>query len=162
MSEYKELIIMILVTAVIFSVGGYFIGNTTKTAETASMQKSIYELIPDTGHDHGEIEVADNADVPSVEIEVTKDETSGYNIKLALENYKFTPNKVGSDPIDNEGHAHLYINGKKVMRVYSTSFYLPDYLLAEGENDITVTLNANDHSDWTVNGEHISASQLVE
>lgn len=60
----------------------------------------------------------------------------------------------------NVGHAHLYLNGAKVARVYGTAFHLSD--LPEGQHTITVTLNTNDHSDLALDGRLIEDSVVVD
>jgi hypothetical protein len=62
---------------------------------------------------------------------------------------------------DNQGHAHIYVNGVKVSRVYSKWYYLSSAFLKPGENNVSVTLNANDHSEWAINGTSISSSVRV-
>lgn len=71
---------------------------------------------------------------------------------------RFTPAAINRAPQDNEGHAHIYVNGVKFARVYSSWFYLPADALTPGENDVSVTLNANDHGEWTVNGVPVSST----
>lgn len=86
---------------------------------------------------------------PKVKINLGPDKKSGVNIKVDFENFILTPQNVSEEDRPNEGHMHLYVNGFKVARVYSDWFHIDDSYLDVGENDITVTLNANDHSVWT-------------
>ncbi len=44
-----------------------------------------------------------------------------------------------------KGHAHLYLNGKKVTRLYATSHFMDK--LPKGNLEIRVTLNTNMHED---------------
>jgi uncharacterized membrane protein len=99
-------------------------------------------------HSHKSIEA--KSPYPSVDIKVIKDAKSGYNIQLITKNFKFTPEKVNKENIMNEGHAHIYINGNK-NRVYSEWYHIEDEKLTQPINQIRVTLNANDHSEYTVN-----------
>lgn len=110
---------------------------------------------------HTMLEVDKRILPPSVSVDVIKDEKDGYNIYLKTKNYRFTPEKVNSESIQGEGHAHIYVNGIKVARLYGEWFYLPSNELREGENIIEVTLNSNDHSEWVIDGVHISAEAVV-
>lgn len=58
-----------------------------------------------------------------------------------------------------EGHAHIYLNGEKLTRVYSEWYYIPS--LPPGEHTLTVGLNANGHEALMCNGEPIEASVQV-
>ncbi|WP_412551724.1 hypothetical protein [Shimia sp. MIT910701] len=107
---------------------------------------------------HGLFEIAaENA--PLVTLHVQKDALSGWNVEVQTEGFEFRPNGVNSEPILGEGHGHIYVNGEKLARLYSPHFHLAD--LPPGTNEIRVTLNAHDHSAFTVNGEEISASARV-
>ena len=110
---------------------------------------------------HAMLEVDSAKPVPTVSVEAIPDSKDGYNIHLTTTNYTFTPEKVGQAPIANQGHAHLYVNGVKVARLYGDWFNLSASTLKAGENAIEVTLNANDHSEWVIDGKHIAADVSV-
>ena len=59
-----------------------------------------------------------------------------------------------------EGHAHLYLDGQKVGRMYGEWFHLNQDLSA-GDHDIRVVLSANDHSDYVSGGDPIEATTTV-
>lgn len=115
------------------------------------------------GHEmnHKGTEVEAGKTIPTVSIMAQKDSMSGFNIHVTAQNFSFTPEKAGTDAVPGQGHAHVYVNGTKVMRLYGEWAHIPGEAFADGENTISVTLNANDHSDWLVNGEHIQASTVV-
>lgn len=162
MQEYRELIIILAIVGVIFLGGGYAIGRSSVPVAVVDEGNQPVSYTMDS-HNHGQIEVEEDADIPQVTLSANKDSMDGFNFTIETENFTFTPENVGEAAVANEGHAHLYINNIKVMRIYSTNFHIPSSMLEEGNNDVTVTLNANDHSDWTVNeGEHISASVLLD
>ncbi len=65
---------------------------------------------------HSQVEVdPDNA--LEVSIEVVKDALAGWNVYVAVENFRFSPERVNQANTPNEGHAHLYLNGNKVTRL---------------------------------------------
>lgn len=111
-------------------------------------------------HSHAMLEVDKESPVPEISIKAYKDKKDGYNIHIMTENFSFAPTKVNGLPTQGEGHAHLYVNEEKIARVYGEWFHVSADLLEYGENIIEVTLNANDHSEWIVDGVHI-ADQVV-
>ncbi|MCA9368338.1 hypothetical protein KC887_08875, partial [Candidatus Kaiserbacteria bacterium] len=113
-------------------------------------------------HTHPMLEVDPALPVPTVTLEAVKDEKDGYNLHLVTTNYTFTPEAANSPPAANTGHAHLYVNGQKVARVYGEWFHLPAADLAQGLNAVEVTLNANDHSEWVYEGAHLAATTTVQ
>lgn len=100
---------------------------------------------------HDPIEVDPSLPIPSVTLNVQKDAMAWYNAFIRLENFVFIPEKASSTwPIENEWHAHLYVNEVKVGRVYGTAYHIPDsYFTLGAKNQVKVTLNAHNHSDRT-------------
>jgi hypothetical protein len=77
-----------------------------------------------------------------------KDADGGYNLKIETKYFRFTPDLVGKQVLQNTGHAHIYVNDVKVGRAYSNWFYIQDSFFQNGTNTISVTLNANNHKVW--------------
>ena len=111
-------------------------------------------------HKHGKIEVAQGQAIPTVDVVVRKEAKKGWNIEAKVTNFQFAPEKVNTSPNPGEGHAHLFVNGKKITRLYSSWYYLEN--LEPGENQVKVTLNANNHADWTSNGKVIEDTEVVQ
>ena len=112
-----------------------------------------------TPHVHGLVEV-DPENTPTVAIRAERDALSGWNIYLDVENFTFAPEMVNQPNVANVGHAHLYLNGVKVARLYGTAYHLAD--VREGQNTVTVSLNTNDHSDMALNGTPVAASLVID
>jgi hypothetical protein len=113
-------------------------------------------------HSHTMLMVDPKLPVPSLTIEVAKDAKDGFNLHVTTKHFTFTPEKANQPPVPNEGHAHVLVNGTKVMRLYGPWVHLPSSLFAHGKNVVTVTLNANDHSEWMSGDDHIEAEQTIE
>ncbi len=112
-------------------------------------------------HSHDQIEVPLEY-VPTISISVFEDSKSGYNLEIEVDNFEFVSTQ-SYETIEKEetityGHAHLYINGEKITRLYSKSYYLGEL---EGHNEITVTLNSNEHENLAINGESIQATTIL-
>lgn len=99
------------------------------------------------------------ADAPQVAIAITPDPMAGYNLHIMTENFTFSPQNASRTNVTGEGHAHVYINGQKLGRVYGPWMHLDG--LPKGEVEIEVSLNTNDHSPLAVNGTPIAASQTI-
>ena len=89
---------------------------------------------------------------PSVKIRLEKDaHTKGaLNLFLDIENFRFAPDEVNKTSKINEGHAHLYLNGKKLTRLYGASYFMDK--LPKGNLEIRVTLNTNMHEELSYKG----------
>lgn len=112
----------------------------------------------ENGHDHKTLDVSNLKDNPSIEIEIFPDKIKGWNLYLNTKNFEFiSPNLENNNP--NQGHAHLYINGVKVSRIYGNWYYISE--LPEAENEIEVTLNTNNHHDLIYNGKIVGDRILI-
>jgi hypothetical protein len=113
-------------------------------------------------HQHPPREVSPDLSAPSLTHLMFPDAMDGYNIQILPRTFTFTPAAINRPAQDNEGHAHVYVNGVKIARVYAAWYHLPSAVLQAGDNDVTVTLNANDHSEWSENGVVISSTVVVQ
>jgi len=113
------------------------------------------------GHEHdGEvIEVPDGMAVPVIAIEVTPDAKAGHNLFIELENFEISPENASTDPVDGQGHMHLYVDGERTARFYNTEMHLGS--LEDGEHEITVEVSANNHSAYAIDGQPIRSSATV-
>ena len=66
---------------------------------------------------------------------------------------------AGCGNIDGHGHAHVYVNGMKLGRVYGNWHHIGKLPL--GRNDVSVLLYANDHSGLALGGIKITSTTTV-
>lgn len=109
------------------------------------------------GHDAPLDLAADVA--PDIETTVMPDPVSGYNVHVMTNRFIFAPRAAGMEHVDGEGHAHVYVNGTKISRLYGEWMHIA--ALPSGEVEVEVTLNANDHRTLTLEGQPISATTVV-
>lgn len=103
---------------------------------------------------HPQLEVPAGVAAPEVQLHAVKDPNGGWNLHLMTKNFVFAAEKAGKEEVMGEGHGHLYVNGKKIARVYSNWFHLN---LESGVNKVKVSLNTNLHKDYAVNGKIIQS-----
>ena len=68
--------------------------------------------------------------------------------KLRLETNNFTFSRTDDDAahVPNEGHAHVYLNGLKLGRLYSETYQIG--ALSPGNYTLSVALNSNEHQPY--------------
>lgn len=108
--------------------------------------------------DHGTRDVPASG-APSITMTVQKDPMYGWNITLEPVNFTFAPEQVNRQAEANTGHAHLYVDGTKMARLYAQHFHMPD--LPPGQHEVVVALSANDHAYYTVGGTRIEARAVI-
>ncbi|MGW0749603.1 hypothetical protein [Streptomyces sp. NPDC002587] len=95
---------------------------------------------------------------PEVSITARPDSVDGWNLQLAVENFRFTPDSTGGAALPGAGHAHLELDGRKLARLYGPWFHLPAAQVPEGAHTLTVRLYADDHTAWAVSGKPVEGA----
>lgn len=109
-------------------------------------------------HDQ-KVDVSGQTNPPDLELSVSRDSHGGWNLKLRTSNFRFSPENVGGEHVDGEGHAHLYVNGKKIARLYGENFHIAS--LASGSNVVQVSLNTNDHQTYALGDEPVQRTVTI-
>jgi len=109
---------------------------------------------------HHQLEISANQPPPTVELVVHPDQIKGWNLELQVTNFDFAPTQVNAASTPTEGHAHLYLNGQKVTRLYGNWYYLSS--LPSGANTLKVTLNGNGHESLIYRGQPISDTEVIQ
>ena len=110
-------------------------------------------------HHHKTVVLSDNQPIPDIDLVVYKDSLKGWNLQIKLENFEFAPEMANQENQLNKGHAHLYINGEKITRLYGDWYYLGD--LPPGTNEIKVQLNTNSHESLMYQGKLIEDTEVI-
>jgi uncharacterized membrane protein YphA (DoxX/SURF4 family) len=92
--------------------------------------------------------------IPTVVIHSKKDFMGGWDLHFITTNFNFTPENAGGKDVPNTGHGHLYVDGKKVARVYSNWFHLD---LPKGHHQVKFGLTTNSHKDYYYSDHAIEA-----
>ncbi|NJR68481.1 MAG: hypothetical protein HC771_07270 [Synechococcales cyanobacterium CRU_2_2] len=106
------------------------------------------------GMKHAPLMIPQGQPVPTLNLTVKADAMRGWNLQAAVSNFSFAPERVNQRSLTTEGHAHLFINGEKITRLYGPWYYIPE--LPPGEHEIRVELNANGHETLITGGEAIA------
>lgn len=131
--------------------------------ETPGNRAEMPSMQPTDGnehHHHQRLDVMQGQPVPSVVLVVHDDLVQGWNLELQTSHFQFAPERVNQSSSATEGHAHLYIDGQKIGRIYSNWYYLPP--LPPGRHEITVTLNTNTHEDLYYEDQLISDTAVID
>ena len=149
-------------------------GDHTVAVEVSQNDHSAYEAdgeairatqtitVIEAEHSHGHSDVVDfeGDNPPAVDVTVTKDPKSGWNLSATIDNFTITPENASTDAVDGEGHLHLYIDGQKITRLYGTDWHIAE--LSEGEHTIEVEVSHNGHSTYGISGQPIRGSSTVQ
>ena len=81
------------------------------------------------GHEHGKqhahpLMSMPAASAPSLELTLEEHESGALSLRLATDRFRFSKEHVDGEHIAGEGHAHLYVDGKKIGRIYEPRYQL--------------------------------------
>jgi hypothetical protein len=133
--------------------------TTTAMADMDTMADADHDHDTE-GSEHSHAGSVEAAAPMSVELEVVQDPKAGYNLFFATTGFTWAPEHASTENIDGEGHAHLYVDGEKIGRIYGEAFYVG--ALAEGPHEITIELNTNTHAPYPGAGRPVAATAMVE
>ncbi len=94
-----------------------------------------------------------------VTITAEPDANGGVDVRIATEGFRFAPELVDQAHTAGEGHAHIYVDGVKLGRVFENEYQIEE--LAPGDHEIQVSLNTNDHSELAFNGRKVESTVTI-
>ncbi|MBR8659158.1 hypothetical protein QO009_001044 [Brevibacillus aydinogluensis] len=70
------------------------------------------------------------------------------HLKLNVTGFTFSLENMGKDNRYGEGHVHLYLDGKKVAKIFEPQYVLKD--IPPGRHEVVVELAHNNHESYGV------------
>jgi hypothetical protein len=112
-------------------------------------------------HSHSKVDVQEGQVAPTLQVLVFQDKMKpgNYSINIKTTGFIFSPDNVSSKAKFGEGHAHIYIDDVLFVRAYSNWIHIPK--LKDGKHKIYITLNHNDHKEYSINGITIGSENEV-
>ena len=95
----------------------------------------------------------------SVAITAEPDAHGGVDVQIATEGFQFAPDSVDQPHTPGAGHAHIYVDGVKLGRVFESDYHIDP--LSPGQHEIRVSLNTNDHGDLVYDGTKVESTVTV-
>ena len=127
---------------------------------------AVATVIPSQAQTDGAFSVHEitQESAPKVTLEIEKDPTGGFNVQVVTTNFVWRPEMASMKHVPGEGHAHVYLDGRKIMRIYNEWFHLNTYQFSTrpGEQLLSIEFVGNDHAPYTIQGLPVGAEQLVD
>ncbi|MFD3734750.1 hypothetical protein [Streptomyces sp. NPDC058632] len=115
----------------------------------------LLEERDDEGRPYREV---DEKDAPEVGVEVTPDTDGGWDVRLSVRNFRFSPDGTARRAVPGRGLAHLYVNDRPVALLRTPGHHLSPHTVRRGTHQVTVRLHADDDSVWAVRGEPVEST----
>ena len=131
---------------------GWILASSTilPTHAQANSAASVHEIVQEAA--------------PQATLDIQKDPTGGFNVHVVTTNFVWRPEMASMQHIPGEGHAHVYLDGRKIMRIYNEWFHLNTFQFSTkpGEQLLSIEFVGNDHAPYTIKGLPVGAQQLVD
>jgi hypothetical protein len=135
------------------------------TILTGSML-AVATAIPSQAQTNGAISVHEIAQevAPQATLVIQKDPTGGFNVQVKTTNFLWRPEMASMQHVPGEGHAHVYLDGRKIMRIYNEWFHLNTYQFStrSGEQLLSIEFVGNDHAPYTIQGLPVGVEKIVD
>lgn len=119
-------------------------------------------------HQHKTRDIGEKTPVPKIELQVFKDTVDGVNVHVDVEHYVINAphaNKSKETTTSDgvlQGHAHVFVNGSKLVRLYGRDLHIPASSLQDGVNQVAVSLNSHQHENWVTGNLSIVSSVFFD
>jgi hypothetical protein len=100
----------------------------------------------------------DEKGAPEVGIEVQPDVHGGWDVRLTVTGFRFSPAGTAARAVAGRGVAHLYVDGRLVVRLRSPEYRLSARLVPRGTHQVTARLHADDGTVWAVDGKPVEST----
>ncbi|MFF5368441.1 hypothetical protein [Streptomyces sp. NPDC013187] len=95
---------------------------------------------------------------PDVGIEVQPDAAGGWDVRLTVRNFRFSPAGAAARAVAGRGLAHLFVDGRPVTRLRTSTYRLDARLVPRGTHHVTARLHADDGTVWAVDGRPVEST----
>ncbi|WP_339128412.1 hypothetical protein WJM95_05920 [Streptomyces sp. f51] len=95
---------------------------------------------------------------PEVAIEIRPDSGDGWDVRLTVRNFRFSPRGSRAVPVAGRGVARLYVDGRAVARLRTAEYRLAGRLVPRGTHHVTARLYADDGTVWAVRGRPVEST----
>ncbi|MEU1056368.1 hypothetical protein [Streptomyces sp. NPDC005876] len=115
-------------------------------------------LLDATDEDGRTLREVDGEDAPEVGIEVQPEDGAGWDVRLTVRGFRFSPAGTARQAVAGRGLAYLFVDGDLVAELRGPDHRIPDKLVPRGTHHVTARLGADDGTVWAVDGEPVQST----
>ncbi|MDQ0747373.1 hypothetical protein QF034_001604 [Streptomyces africanus] len=95
---------------------------------------------------------------PDIGVEVQPGAAGGWDVRLTVRNFRFSPAGTAARAVAGRGLARLYVDGRLVARLRAPGYRLAGRLVPRGTHHVTARLYADDGTVWAVDGTPVEST----
>ncbi|MEU9449210.1 hypothetical protein [Streptomyces sp. NPDC048277] len=127
----------------------------------AGSPSPVGKILDDTDEGGRHYREIDKKLAPDIGTEVTPDAAGGWDVRLDVHRFRFSPAGSAARAVAGRGLAYLFVDGDLVTRLRSPAYHLPARLVPHGTHHITARLYADDGTVWAVHGKPVESTADV-
>ncbi|MER5836465.1 hypothetical protein ABT116_38025 [Streptomyces sp. NPDC002130] len=118
----------------------------------------VGKILEDRDQDGQPLREVEPEGAPDVGIEVQPDAAGGWDVRLTVRNFRFSPAGAAARAVAGRGLAHLFVDGRPVTRLRTSTYRLDARLVPRGTHHVTARLHADDGTVWAVDGKPVEST----
>ncbi|MBT3151816.1 hypothetical protein HTV45_13130 [Streptomyces sp. CHD11] len=118
----------------------------------------VGRLLDERDEDGSPYREVDEEEAPEVGVEVVPDSEGGWDVRLRVRNFRFSPDGTDRRVVAGRGTARLEVNGHRVALLRTPEYHLSGDFVPRGTHKVTARLYADDGSVWAVDGEPVEST----
>ncbi|MFF8094675.1 hypothetical protein [Streptomyces sp. NPDC016675] len=126
--------------------------------ETRASTTPVGRLLDTTDEEGRRYREVDGARAPEVGIEVQPESDGGWDVRLTVRDFRFSPPGTEARAVAGRGVAHLFLDGDLVTRLRGPEHHLAARLVPRGTHQVTARLYADDGTVWAADGEPVEST----
>ncbi|WP_420032824.1 hypothetical protein ACN2WE_08975 [Streptomyces sp. cg28] len=122
--------------------------------------RQVGKVLDTTDDDGRHFRQVPGDDAPDVGLIVQPDPRpdGGWDIKVRVRNFRFSPKDAAARAVHGRGYARLYLDGTRLSVLRAVDYRLPGTRLSRGTHKVTARLYADDGTVWAVEGRPVEAT----
>ncbi|MFI6036479.1 hypothetical protein ACIBBD_20365 [Streptomyces sp. NPDC051315] len=118
----------------------------------------VGKVLEDTDDDGRHYREVDQEGAPDVGVEVEPEADGGWDVRLTVRNFRFSPAGTTARAVAGRGTARLFVDGRAVADLRGPSYGIPAGYLPQGTHQVTARLYADDGTVWAVDGKPVEST----
>ncbi|PNG19869.1 hypothetical protein [Streptomyces cahuitamycinicus] len=135
--------------------------DTDGSREGDASPTPVGEVLEDRDQEGRPLREVGQEGAPGVGIEVQPGTSGGWDVRLTVRNFRFSPAGAAARAVAGRGLVRLYVDDRPVARLRAPAYRLDTRLVPRGTHRVTARLCADDGTVWAVDGKPVESTADV-
>ncbi|MFK0019248.1 nuclear transport factor 2 family protein [Streptomyces sp. NPDC090798] len=118
----------------------------------------VGKILDDTDKEGRHYREVDKKSAPEVAIEVQPASDDGWDVRLTVHRFRFSPAAAKAAAVAGRGVALLSLDGRNLATLRTAAYHLTGDLVPRGTHHVTARLYADDRTVWAVHGKAVEST----